>query len=292
MNTDIACEVLFPTTHAPLAETLLEEAFAMMRQFEARYSRFKTDNELHRFNESAGGVVSPELFDLLSQAQKFYLSTSGLFDPSILPALEHIGYTSTPSLKAPANKSSFSQVHLDHATLTVTKPRDLFIDLGGIGKGYIVDRVADFLSLHFEHFLIDAGGDIFAKGSNIKEGYPYWAIDVEHPDPQQEMTTLLLHDMAVATSGRTRRHWKQGQAEKHHLIDPRTQDSAVPDYQSVTVIAKSTTEADILAKTLFIAGKNQAPLLAEAEAVPAIFIDSAGRVSINRYAEPYVWKTH
>lgn len=291
MNTDILCEVQWSGEGDQGADQILDTALAMMRTFANRYSRFKKDNELYRFNQSEHMIVSPELFALLSQTKQFYASTNALFDPSILAALEEEGYHGAGHSPLPAQVPQFSELILDPESRTVSKPKGLCIDLGGIGKGYIVDQVATYLSRHFDHFLIDAGGDIFVKGTNKKEGYPYWAIDVEHPiSPHESAALLLLTDRAVATSGRNRRRWqKQGQ-EKHHIIDPRTQKSASQDFLSVTVIAKSTTEADVLAKTLFIAGEQEGYRLAEQWNVPAIFITKSGQVTINHQAQAYVWK--
>lgn len=291
MNTDVLCEVLFPFGQKNEAAASLEQAFAMMRSFEQRYSRFIAGNELFIFNCSERKTLSPEFFDILTQAKHFYEFTDGLFDPSILPALEQEGYLGIPTTIHPHKNRTFSEVHLDPETLTATKPRELRIDLGGIGKGYIVDRVTSFLSQHSEHFLIDAGGDIYAKGTNIREGYPYWAIEVEHPLSQEEsVALLLLSDKAVATSGRNRRHWlKEGQ-EKHHIIDPRTNKSATSTFLSVTVVADNVMTADVFAKTLFIAGPTEGPLLAERWKVPAIFIEHSGTVIRNQYIEKYVWK--
>ena len=293
MNTDILCEVMYSAGQKNKAEKCLEEAFAMMRKFEIRYSRFKKNNELWKLNQSTERTVSQELFNILSGSQYFYSLTDGLFDPSILPALEKEGYASTPynDTASTPRKKTLSQLHLDSSALTAIKPRDLFIDLGGIGKGYIVDQVTAYLSLHFDNFIIDAGGDIYARGTNKKEDYPYWVVEIEHPDAENTpVALLLLKDMAVATSGRNRRHWIKDQQNKHHIIDPRTNKSASPDFLSVTVIAASTISADVLAKFLFIAGREKAYLLAEKFRIPAIFIESRKNISINHYAEPYVWK--
>ncbi len=292
MNTDVLCEVLFPSdlNQKKEATAYLEEAFAMMRSFEQHYSRFVASSELSVFNQSEGRTLSPEFFDILTQAKHFHQYTHGLFDPSILPALEKEGYPGIAATLA-SEKRSFSELHLDPQTHTATKPRDLRIDLGGIGKGYIVDRVASFLSQRFEHFLIDAGGDIYAQGSNIREGYPYWAIEVEHPLNKEEAATLLLlTHKAVATSGRNRRHWRKDGQKKHHIIDPRTSKSADSTFLSVTVLADNVMTADVLAKTLFIAGPTEGPLLAEQWNIPALFIDQEGIVTLNHQLAPYVWK--
>ena len=291
MNTDILCEIIFPLGQEEEAVAALETVFETMRDFEKRFSRFRKDNELFALNQSTRMEVSEDLFAMLTLAKRFHESTQGLFDPSILSILEKEGYPGAFPESAGQEKGDFSKLHLDAATRTVTKPADLLIDLGGIGKGYIVDQAARFLKQRFDNFLIDAGGDIFVQGTNRKEGYPYWAIGVEQPlGNGQPLAPLLLTDMAVATSGRTRRHWIREGEERHHLIDPRLGKSARQDFLTVTVLADNTATADILAKSLFIAGKERGPALAEAWGIPAIFIETSGNVILNHYVEKYVWQ--
>lgn len=291
MNTDILCEIVFQEEEETLAKQCLEQVFVMMRSFADRYSRFKIGNVLWQFNESTTFSLTPEFFDILTLAKRAFEQTGGVFDPSILPTLHNAGYQGAPHQKMQDAAPSFSELILDPETLTATKPRGLLIDLGGIGKGYIVDQVSRFLAEHFENFLVDAGGDIFVKGVNKKEDYSYWAIDVEHPHSQQPSPALLLlTDTAVATSGSNRRHWIQNGVEQHHIINPATQKSAETEFLSVTVIAENTLSADVFAKTLFIAGKERGQALAEQHHLPAIFIEHTGTVHINQYAEPYVWK--
>ncbi len=292
MKTDILCEIIFPDGQEMVATETLTQVFALFRDFEQRYSRFIVGNELWQFNESTQSTISEELFDILEQALRFHHLTDGLFDPSILPSLEKEGYVGAYQSRTTEKTEKFSALVLDRATLTATKPQALMIDLGGIGKGYIIDTVVRFLDTRFENFLVDAGGDIFVRGVNQKEGYPYWAIDVEHPtDTDRTVATLLLKDMAVATSGRNRRHWLKDGKQKHHLINPLTHHSAAPDFLSVTVLAENTVRADILAKTLFIAGQERADGLAEQFHLPALFIDSTGNIHTNKSFEPYVWKS-
>jgi FAD:protein FMN transferase len=290
MNTDILCEILHLPEEAAQAEKCLHHAFEMFRQFEVRFSRFKKENELWYFNQSQSHSPSEELHHLLSSSQYFHHMTDGLFDPSILPALESEGYSSG-QYNSQKNLRTFKELILNLKPPRVTKPSELLVDFGGIGKGYIVDQVAAYLALHFDNFIVDAGGDIYARGVNTKEGYPYWVVEVEHPETLQDPAALLLlTDMAVATSGRNKRHWVQNQQAKHHIIDPRTKESALPDFLSVTVIAPSVISADVLAKTLFISGKEKAQVLAQKFQIPAIFITNDGTIIINSYAQPYVWK--
>jgi thiamine biosynthesis lipoprotein len=292
MKTNILCEVLSNINTEPEMLVSLEEAFSIFRDFADHYSRFSRDNDLFRFNESEGGRVSEELFQLLEEAKHYHEVTGGLFDPSILLSLEREGYVGAYSdMIATETPPPFSELILDRKTLTATKPLSLKIDLGGIGKGFVADKVAFFLRKKYRNFLVDAGGDIFVSGTNQKENYPYWAISVEHPlQPEHPAALLVLSDMAVATSGRNRKRWTKDGSERHHLIDPSHQRSAASTLLSVTVIAESVTRADVFAKTLFIAGQERGSILADTLGIPALFIDQDGSITSNRFIEPYVWK--
>lgn len=292
MNTDVYCEILCPPTKKARAEEYLEKAFEQFRTFDQNYSRFRSDNELWICNHSSKHIASPELFDILSQALAYHKDTQGLFDPSILPDLEHEGYTGayTNTGSKENHTPSFESLRLDPNTREVHKPANLHLDLGGIGKGYIVDKVASFFGTRFENFLIDAGGDIAARGANQTRQYPYWAIDIEHPKQQdQSLATLMLNNQSVATSGINRRHWIQEGKTKHHLIDPRDRLSATSPFLTVSVILPETVSADVWAKTLFLAGTD-AFSLAEQRHIPALFINHDTSLVINSFAQTYVWK--
>ena len=98
-------------------------------------------------------------------------------------------------------------------------PYGASIDLGGIAKGWSAQQVADRLA-HFGSCLVDAGGDVVTRGiPQNKHGFP---VGVALPGSDDvDITTLMLHNAAAATSGIDYRHWQQGTATRHHIIDPR-----------------------------------------------------------------------
>ncbi|MGZ8687679.1 MAG: FAD:protein FMN transferase, partial [Gaiellaceae bacterium] len=118
-------------------------------------------------------------------------------------------------------------------------------DLGGLGKGYAVDRVAESLSVAGP-CLVNAGGDIAIRGGS-------WPVGVA------DGLTLELSRGGVATSGRDRRRWVRGGREAHHLIDPSTGRPAESDLVRVTVVADSATEAEVLAKAAFLGADVDVP---------------------------------
>ena len=143
-------------------------------------------------------------------------------------------------------------MQLNGARSEIIKPVGLKLDLGGIGKGWTVDRAADRLQ-GLGPFVINAGGDIFAYQS--PPGQKGWTIDLIHPfKPGYFVAQVLLHHRALATSTIARRRWQRGSRIMHHLIDPRSGQPAQTDAVSVSVIADRTALAEAHAKVALLLG--------------------------------------
>lgn len=246
------------------------EAQAFIEECARRFTRFSEDSELSRLNRSAGrwAQISSDLFELVSEALRLHEKTRGLFDPSILDALEQAGYDRSIELirtfdvpkKQPApsvQEHNLKEVRLDPDGYKVFLPVGVRIDLGGIAKGWIAEHAALKLAESAQACTVDAGGDAFMIGIPADEDA--WRVTLEDPcEPNRGLAILKLGPGAVATSAITRRRWAQGGVERHHLIDPRTHQPAVTDWQSVTVIAPHAVEAEVYAKSLLIGGATEA----------------------------------
>jgi thiamine biosynthesis lipoprotein len=268
MNTDI----LLVAQGIP---TRIAEGFKEAQQFiqasEGRFSRFSEQSELSELNRSAGTPfqASPDLFSVIALAQQLFHQTRGLFDPSILPDLRRVGYDRSMDLlqqqgSAPLLESllsderpSFSEMELDEARGMILLPPGMALDLGGIAKGWIAEQAALLLSEFSSACAVNAGGDMFLVG--LPDGEEQWPVGIEDPlQPEINLTILKVGPGAVATSAVTKRVWKQGEKQRHHLIDPRTGEPAVTDWLSVTVVAAHTYEAEVFAKALLIGGPQEA----------------------------------
>jgi thiamine biosynthesis lipoprotein len=255
------------------------EGFTETQRFihasEARFSRFLEESELSDLNRSAGTPfqASPDLFAVLVLAQSFFHQTSGLFDPSILPDLRRMGYDrsmdlirkegSIPLFESllAARHASFSEMELDEVRRMVLLPPGMALDLGGIAKGWIAEQAAGILSEYSSACAVNAGGDMFLVG--LPEGETRWSVAIEDPlQPEVDLTTINVDPGAVATSAVTKRIWKQGEKQRHHLIDPRTGEPAVTDWLSVTVIAAHAYEAEVFAKAFLIGGSQESEAIA------------------------------
>lgn len=277
---------------------------ALFRSSEAALSRFDAASDLSQLNrsESVLSLVSAPLFAALQAALWAAAVTGGLYDPTLLAELEQAGYDRSfdqlveraqfqwPVANSVAKPRStdgagdtgrrpwdWRAVQLEPEQQAVRRPRGLRFDLGGIGKGWTVDRAADLLYGQGP-FLINAGGDLYAGGR--PDGVHGWRIEIEHPlRPQETIASLQLHDAALATSSVTKRRWRKDGDIRHHLIDPRSGRPAQTDALSVSVIAQRTVVAEVHAKAALLLGSEAGlAYLAAAPGVEGLIYRSDGQV--------------
>ncbi|MDQ2914629.1 MAG: FAD:protein FMN transferase [Chloroflexota bacterium] len=228
----------------------LAEAESWVHEMHDRLTRFAPTSELSRLNASAGGWVdvSPLLESLLRESLRAHELSGGLVNAAVLPALLAAGYTRTFSEGPTAVTASFvppalpevlelrrGQARLRHGAS---------IDLGGIAKGFLADRLAADLGANS---LVNLCGDLFARGGGeTGDGWPMGGLGGK---------TVLLLDMGAATSGTRKRSWGD---ELHHLIDPRTGVPSRTDLSEASVIARTGADAEVLAKTALLLGSAKA----------------------------------
>ncbi len=249
----------------------LEAAEAEFHRLEALLSRFRDDSELSQLNRDGSLTAGPDLCRVVELALAARERTDGRFDPTVHDALVAAGYDRSfeqldPRCQAPcpAPKGAGGAASVDGARIELDA--GVRLDLGGIGKGYAAERAAEILATAGP-CLVNAGGDIAVRGGR-------WPIGVE---TAAQPLTLELSRGGLATSGRDRRRWQRGGRELHHLIDPRTGAPAETDLLRVTAIAADAIEAEVAAKSLFLAGSERAAREADAAGVAAVLVTGDGR---------------
>ena len=248
----------------------LDAAESEFRRLDRLLSRFRGDSELSALNRAGELLAGPELLELTQLALAAREHTGGRFDPTVHDALLAAGYDRTFAEVAPDGEDDGTParcggaVRLDGRTIRLAPGTRL--DFGGIAKGWAADRVCELLAAAGP-CLVNAGGDVAVRGS--------WPVGVETPDGH---VTLGLEDAALATTGSDRRRWRRNGEQRHHLIDPASGRPSTSDLLRVTVVAGTATDAEILAKSLFLAGERQALREAQALGVPGVLVTADGRV--------------
>ncbi|HEY8645209.1 MAG TPA: FAD:protein FMN transferase [Gaiellaceae bacterium] len=249
------------------AEQAFDASAAEFERLEQVMSRFRPTSELSRLNRDGVIDASQELAEVVELALAARERTGGRFDPTVHDALVGLGYDRTfaeidPDNATPATPARCGGgVNVDGRRIAVEPGYRL--DLGGIGKGFAAERVAQVLALAGP-CLVNAGGDVAVRGVPAQGTWPV-AVDAS--------LTLGLDRGGLATSGCDRRRWRRSGAEIHHLIDPATGLPAVTDLIRVTAVGADAVDAEVLAKTLFLGGSGAAI----ASDVPAVLVTGDGR---------------
>lgn len=283
-------------------DSAFRAAEAESRRLEILFSDYLPFSALSRVRGRAGDTVvvpARELAEVLRAAEQAALESGGLFDPTLHDLKAAWGLSSGDSGRVPSDSAisaamrgnpNFGARPKDHPTLfppfrvlngdgsrdRVVLLRDsLLLDLGGIAKGYAVDRIHALLdTLGYRTHLVQAGGDMRVSG--FKAGGP-WRIGIRHPRlPDTLAGTLRLESSrAISTSGDYERYFIRDGIRYHHIFDPRTGRPAGP-WCSVTVLAPSSLLADALTEPLFILGPEHGRALLSRHGAEALWMRPAG----------------
>ncbi|MFT7486373.1 MAG: thiamine biosynthesis lipoprotein [Candidatus Paceibacteria bacterium] len=245
---------------------------------------------LEDLNNAAGKgpqVVNPELYALIARGVKLGELSAGAFDityagagklwdfkqqPPLVPTTEQLG--------AALANVGYARLKLDPELFTIDLPAGMSVGLGGIAKGYGVDRAMAVLMQHgIQHGIVNAGGDLKALGT--KFGKP-WEIAIRHPRQQERVLALLpVSNVCVVTSGDYERFFEVDGKRYHHILDPRT-GSPSTGCMSATVTAPDAALADALATALCVLSPESGlELVASLRRVEALLVGMDGQVHVS-----------
>ncbi|MCD6176107.1 MAG: FAD:protein FMN transferase [Planctomycetes bacterium] len=227
--------------------------------------------------------VDAELFEVLTVAKLYSCLSEGAFDITIGPVVQLWRKASENNIAPTADALQkakecvgYKNLILDAEKQTVQFAKDgMFLDLGGIAKGYAIDKAIEILqNAGMKGAMVDIGGDLRCFGMPAN-GKQHWLIGLQDPgDDEKILLTLNMDNMAVATSGDYRRFVVIDDQKHSHIVNPATADSA-NDLSSVTLIAPTATAADALATAVTVLGnKKGLDLINKIENTEAILLDA------------------
>jgi thiamine biosynthesis lipoprotein len=253
-----------------LAHAALDAALDELRAVEATMSRFLPSSDVGRANRQAAQApvaVSRPTADVLGAALRWADHTDGAFDPCLGRAVglwdvvHRKAPPPAPRVKALAGRRLYRALELEEwrgQPVVRFRDADIALDLGGIAKGFGVDRaVAALRDRGIRNGLVNVGGDLYALG--VSEDDDPWRVGVRSAeDPTRLATTLTLTDMAVATSGDYEQFFRYRGEHYHHLLDPATGAPRKTRARSLTVTAATCMTADAAATARF--GSRDGPI--------------------------------
>ena len=288
------CAVELWSEDKALGQAAIKSVFDDMKRIDRLMSTWKEDTEISLVNREGSKhpvKISPELFRLLEVSVQYSELTGGAFDITYAS----VGYLYDFKKGVHPDQKAIDQalpgINWRHMVLDAKKTTVFFtrpgmrIDLGGIAKGYSVDRGIEILQKQgITRAMVNAGGDTRIIGDRF--GKP-WVVGVRDPDHEGKVFLRLpLSDTAFSTSGDYERYFDEDGKRFHHIIDPKTGDSA-RKVRSVTVISGTATRTDALTKSVFIMGPEEGiAFINTLPDVDAVAVAPTGKVLYSKGLEP------
>lgn len=254
------------------AEVLFKILWKEVFDFEEKFSRFKKTSEVSLLNSKAGEKIgiSNEFLDILNKSKYFNEITDGVFNPFILPELQRRGYknsmTGSGDLLDYENREIFDFNQIEIGKDFVKIPKNSAIDLGGIGKGYLADKLSQELNKNeVEKYCLSFGGDMVLKGE--------WEIDIESINSKSNSGKTNLNflksdkiKIGIATSSTIR---KKNSIEQKHLIG-----NVISNYELCTVVSAHGVSADVLASCFLMMEEKKVQEFVDKGIVKAVLFQS------------------
>ena len=262
----------------------IDQAYAELNRIDRLMSEWRPDSPVSQVNAAAGRhavEVPAELREMIERAIHYSQITDGAFDITWrgMGAIWKFDDSFTPPAKqavdAARRNVNYRAIQVDGNRIFLPKST-MSIGLGGIAKGYAVDRAFEVLRhAGFPNVMVDGGGDVRVSGT--RDGRP-WRLGIQHPRRSRGeiLGAVKPRDQALVTSGDYERFRIVNGIRYHHIIDVRTGWPAAAA-SSVSVLAPTAEQGVVLAKGIFILGPEKGLALARKEKVDALLIDPAGR---------------
>jgi len=244
---------------------IVDEAFDEVDRIDRLMSHYKADSPLSRLNRDAARgpvTVEAELFDFIAEALRYNRDSGGAFDVTVGPLMKAWGFFRGEGRVPSEDELRVARGHVDgaHVKLNPIARTIAFdhagveLDLGGIAKGYAVDRVASFLKGRgITAALISAGGSSI-YGLGAPPGREGWDVEVQDPvDPRRAALMVRLRDRALSVAGSSEKSFEAGGVTYSHIMDPRS-GRPVQGVLTVAVLTDSATTGDALDDAFFVLG--------------------------------------
>jgi thiamine biosynthesis lipoprotein len=257
------CVIQFRHPGHDVARNFLTAALGWLSDFEAKFSRFRTDSVISRINAAAGREwvpVDAETEQLLDLAGDLYRLTDGILDPTMLPLLRvwdwktvHEKLPEKAEIKAARALTGFGKIQRKPGQVFLPKA-GMGLDFGGFGKEHAVDQLVRIARGHgIQDALIDLGRDLYAIGGNGQ--HPFWHVGLEDArHPGTCWAGLAVSDFGVAVSGDGLRCFEHNGVRYGHILDPRSGWPVANGLRGVSVIAPTCLQAGIYSTAIFVLG--------------------------------------
>lgn len=263
-------------------EKIIDGCAQICQKYDLMFSRTNPDSEISKINQGNGQPieVSDDTIAIIETGIRYGELSDGAFDITIgtvtslwdFKSEEH-AIPANDALETAVTKVNYKNIVIKDNTVQLTEP-GMIIDVGALAKGYIADRLKDYLLENdINHALINLGGNVLAVG-NKPDGTDF-NIGIQKPfdETGQPVTAVKLNDKTVVTTGIYQRYFELNNELYHHILDPSTGYPCNNNLYSVSIITDSSLDADALSTTTFLLGLEKGMNLVNSlDGVEALFI--------------------
>lgn len=282
--------VISITLYGEHQEPYIDECFAMAQTYESYFSNTLADSDISRINRSPGIPVEvhDETVALLQEGIVYGERSGGAFDITVgaLSELWQFGHKdfAVPAPETVANALAsvdYRNIQIDGNKVTLLNA-DTQLDLGGIAKGYIADKMKEYLNAQgVKSGLINLGGNVLALGPKESGDGGMYTIALQKPfaEDGEPIASLKITDQSVVTSGTYQRYEKVAGRLYHHILDTTSGYPCQNGLSSVTILSDASTDGDALSTMVFLMGLEQGLAYVEQlEGTEAVFITEKGDI--------------
>lgn len=284
------------------SEGTMDDIWALCKRYENLLSKTVEGSDVSRINAAGGETVTvdPETWEILRRAREISALSDGAFSITIAPLSAMWDFT-RGTRRMPTEEERLAALPLvDDSAIqlgdncTVTLPAGVQIDLGGIAKGYIADKLAEMLRSRVTGAIISLGGNTYVIGD--KPDGSYNVIGVQDPFSMTGTVTgvIFAKNISIVTSGTYERGFRGDDGVwYHHILDPKTGLPSQSDLVSATLVLTSSMDADALATAFIVLGSEKALALAAELGVDAVLIRNNGEFLFTEgFIEKYGYMTY
>lgn len=269
-------------------EEVIKGCEDICKKYDAMFSKTNENSEISKINQAAGQPVevSDDMITIIKKGLYYSRLSQGAFDITIGSVSNLWDFKSeepvipaADAVAAAKNHVNFQNIILKNNTVTLTDPNTQ-LDVGAIAKGYIADRLKDYLKENgVKHAVINLGGNVLTLGTKADGSDYNIAIQKPFDKSGEAIASVKISDKSVVTTGNYQRYFEKDGKIYHHVLDPKTGMPCETDLYSVSIITVSSLTADALSTVCFLKGYQEAlALVNQLNNVDAVFVTSDNKV--------------
>lgn len=284
------------TLYDHASNNILEDCFEICKKYELYFSRTNPQSELYQLNhqdKSKPIEISDELAKVIQIGLDYSKLSNGSFDITIGTLIDLWDFKSanpkvpnSNDINQAINSIGYQNIILEDNLISFNNPNTI-IDLGAIAKGYIGDKIKEYLiSEGVNSAIINLGGNVVLVGD--KNGQDF-KVGIANPQGGEDIVRLNIADKSIVTSGTYQRCFKLEDQLYHHILNPKTGYPYNNNLTSVTIISDQSVDGDVLSTVCFTLGKEKGlELINQTKGVEAIFIDASNQIYYSNNVKKYI----